>query len=125
MQDIRARLAALRRPPLLIRAARHGATEYRRDRHLRRLLGLGAEPLPGPGPALLQLLEEEAALDEARQSAQGYYPLLRHVEVMIAIMGEAESFNARPDADRAPVQVHDPNPSAMPRPRDRARPCSA
>jgi len=39
MQDIMSMLNALHRPRLLIRAARAGAIEYNRDRHLQRLLG--------------------------------------------------------------------------------------
>ena len=39
MTDLRSLLASLQRPRLLIRAARHGLVDYRRDRDLRRLIG--------------------------------------------------------------------------------------
>ncbi len=41
MQDILSRMNALRRPRLLIRAARAGADDYMRAPHLARLLGYG------------------------------------------------------------------------------------
>ncbi len=47
MHDILGTLRALRRPPLLIRAARIGLQDYRREVHLRRLLRDG--PLPQSG----------------------------------------------------------------------------
>ncbi|WP_240794004.1 DUF6477 family protein [Pseudorhodobacter turbinis] len=53
MSDISTILANLRRPRLLIRAARHGIQDYRRDRDLRRLINAVSPPLPrgGTGPS--------------------------------------------------------------------------
>lgn len=94
MHDILGTLRALRRPPLLIRAARIGLQDYRREVHLRRLLRDG--PLPQSPTALIRLLETEAALDEERRlSASGYSPA-RHVEVLIAMMGEARDMPVVP-----------------------------
>ena len=42
MNDLLMKLDTLKRPRLLIRAARIGMAEYRRDVHLRRHLGQGA-----------------------------------------------------------------------------------
>lgn len=80
-------LAHLRRPRLLIRAARIGAAEYRRDVHLRRHLGYGR--LPSSRAALGALAEMEAALDVQRREARATYSAARHVDVLIAMMGEA------------------------------------
>ena len=88
MHDILGTLRALRRPPLLIRAARIGLPDYRREVHLRRLFRDG--PLPHSAPALIRLLETEAALDEERRLATSAYSPARHVEVLIAMMGEAQ-----------------------------------
>ncbi len=55
MTDILKKLDSLKRPRLLIRAARIGMAEYRRDVHLRRHLGQG--PLPRSGAALARLVE--------------------------------------------------------------------
>jgi hypothetical protein len=88
MQDVMSMLNALRRPQLLIRAARFGAQEYRRDKHLQRLLGYGA--LPRPAAAVLCLMEIERTLNEQRNNDDAGYVLSRHVDVLIAMMGEAQ-----------------------------------
>ncbi len=88
MQDLISMLNAIRRPQLLIRAARHGMQEYRRDRHLQRLLGYGS--LPRPAVAILRLMEIERALNEQRQQDDAGYSLPRHVDILIALMGEAQ-----------------------------------
>ena len=87
MQDMLTRLNGLHRPPLLVRAARIGAEHYRRTSHLGRLLGGGA--LPGAGLALIHLIEIEAEINAQRKVADAGYSLIRHVEVLIALMGEA------------------------------------
>ncbi|MEL6608961.1 MAG: DUF6477 family protein [Pseudomonadota bacterium] len=87
MQDIFTIISGLRRPRLLITAARHGVDDYNRKRALKRLLGVGK--VPGSGPAAMRLLELERSLNEARVEGQTHYDALRHIEVLIAIMGEA------------------------------------
>lgn len=87
MQDVLTRLTALRRPALLMRAARFGAAEYRRDRALRRHLGIG--PLPGPTEALVRLLDIEVWHEACRQSGDAAYSVRRHVDTLIAVLGEA------------------------------------
>ncbi|MEB8386151.1 DUF6477 family protein [Rhodobacteraceae bacterium KMM 6894] len=87
MQDLLTLLNTLRRPQLLIRAARIGAAEYRREAHLRRYLGYGA--LPRSAAALRRLVDMEATLEELRQDRAAGYSATRHVEILIAMMGEA------------------------------------
>jgi hypothetical protein len=87
MQDILTRLNSLHRPSLLMRAARIGSERYRRASHLRRLLG--CTTLPRSGPALMHLIEIEAELNDQRKMADASYCLVRHVEVVIAMIGEA------------------------------------
>lgn len=77
----------MRRPRLLIQAARIGVADYRRETLLRRLFGGG--PLPQAGEALAHLLEIEAELDAQRNSGELAYSASAHVEVLIAMMGEA------------------------------------
>ncbi len=88
MQEALTRLRQLRRPRLLIRAARAGLPDYRREVHLGR--SLAAPPPRRSGPALLRLIDIEADLDDARQRRCTSYSVARHVEVLIAMMGEAE-----------------------------------
>lgn len=84
MTDIRNILANLRRPRLLIRAARFGLEDYRRDRDLRRLV----KESVNPDKVLPELLAEEARLEQIRRTGDLNYPVARHVEVLVALMAE-------------------------------------
>ncbi|MFU8864105.1 MAG: DUF6477 family protein [Rhodobacterales bacterium] len=92
MSDILHRLDHLRRPRLLIRAARIGAEDYRRDIHLPRVLGHGA--LPRHGQALARLMEIETVMNESRRAQEADYSAIRHVEIMIAVISEARILRA-------------------------------
>jgi len=87
MQDLLSMLNKLHRPRLLMRAARIGAEEYRRTTHLPRILGFGV--LPRHGTALLKLMDIEAELNDLRKDGDAGYSLVRHVDVLIAMVGEA------------------------------------
>lgn len=87
MQDILSILRTLKRPRLLISAARHGAQDYDRNRHLKRLLG--GYNLPTPGAAALRLLEIERGHNTRRTTGDASYCVAEHIDVLIAIMGEA------------------------------------
>jgi hypothetical protein len=78
-------LADLRRPALLIRAARFGLVDYRRDRDLRRLI---QGELP-PERALTRLLEVEEKIEETRRAGDAGYSVNRHIDVLIALLGES------------------------------------
>lgn len=84
MTDFRALLADLRRPQLLIRAARCGLADYRRERDLRRLI----DGQPSPDRAVRRLLSEEEKLEETRRAGEASYSVARHIEVLIALMNE-------------------------------------
>jgi uncharacterized protein DUF6477 len=103
MQDIQSILSTLHRPRLLIRAARAGALEYNRNRHLQRLLGYGA--LPRTAPALLRLIELERGLNEKRTDDDAGYSLTRHLDVLIAIVGEAQLLRAMRPAPVVDIAV--------------------
>jgi len=92
MTDVVSLITALRRPRLLVEAARHGLAWYDRPRHLRRLLGPGEAR--GPREAVLRLYELEHYLDEARRAGMAGYSVSRHVEVLIALMAEARDLTA-------------------------------
>ena len=92
MQDVLSMLQALRRPPLLMRAARIGADHYQRAAHLPRLLGNGM--LPRHGAALMKLMELENTLNDQRRSGDTSYSLVKHVDVLIAMVGEARVLRA-------------------------------
>ena len=92
MLDLHTRIATLKRPQLLARAARFGVDDYRRSIHLRRVLR--ADALPRHGQALVQLLDIEAEMDGLRKDERASYRPAHHVEVLIAILGEAQLVRA-------------------------------
>jgi hypothetical protein len=93
MQDLLTQLSHLRRPRLLIRAARIGAQSYRREARLPRLLGYGVSPRTGP--ALVKLMSIEAELNEQRENGDACYSVAAHVDVLTAVMGEAQILRAQ------------------------------
>lgn len=96
MTDFRTLLANLRRPRLLIRAAKHGVQDYRRERDLRRLIADGV--IPTPEVALQQLLTEEEDAETTRKAGDAAYSLTRHVDLLIALIAEARLISTRTEA---------------------------
>jgi len=94
MTDALTLLAALRRPCLLIRAAKFGLADYRRDRDLRRLTQ--SSSLPSPGRAVNLLISEENRLEETRRTGDATYSVARHIEVLVALMAEARLMPQQP-----------------------------
>lgn len=95
MLDIQTRVTGLRRPELLVKAARFGLDDYNRNTHIRRVLR--GEPPTKPAAALMQLLEIEAVLNDDRIKKQATYSVARHVDALIAIMAEAQTLRAISD----------------------------
>jgi hypothetical protein len=86
MSDFRMILANLRRPRLLMRAARFGLGDYRRERDLRRLVRCGLSP----EDTVPSLMSVEAELEETRIAGDASYSVARHIEVLIALLAEAQ-----------------------------------
>lgn len=93
MQDLLTQLAHLRRPRLLIRAARIGAQTYRRDARLPRLLGYGV--VLRTGPALMALIALESEMNERREIGDASYSIADHVDLLTAVMGESQLLRAQ------------------------------
>ena len=89
MTDCRTLLDTLRRPRLLMRAARFGLAEYRRERDLRRYV----DGVASPEDTVTSLMSVEARLEATRIAGDAAYSVARHIEVLIAMMAE-ESFAA-------------------------------
>jgi hypothetical protein len=87
MQDLQSRLTNLKRPRLLVRAARIGASNYSRERDLRRVLGFFRPPRTAA--AIMKLLDFEYEVNQQRLGKDSGYTLTRHVEILIAIVAEA------------------------------------
>ena len=101
MQNIINRLEKLRRPALLSRAAQQGALSYSRKQHLQRILGYGH--LPKTADALPKLLDLEEQLEEQRATDFAGYSAVRHLDILIATVAEAQLFRAlRPVTPTSP-----------------------
>jgi hypothetical protein len=87
MSNINNVLNALCRPKILIRAARAGVVDYRRERDLKRLLR--TPRAAAPNQAIGTLLVEEGRLESTRTAGDGNYNLQRHVALLTAIIAEA------------------------------------
>lgn len=83
MTDLKKALTALRRPKLLVRAARLGAASYRRDRDLGTVLRRKG------GNTVEALLEAEDRLEANRQAGDSTYSIQRHVGILTALIAEA------------------------------------
>lgn len=95
MTDLVSLVHALRRPRLLIRAARFGLQDYNRSRSLKRLAR--TPTVPSPRGAVNSLLKVEAELEDARCRGEASYSVSRHIEVLIALISEARLMS-RPGA---------------------------
>ncbi|WP_068115432.1 DUF6477 family protein [Tropicimonas marinistellae] len=88
MTDFCQTLASLRRPRLLIRAARLGVTGYNRNRDLKRITN--GEPPRENAKVLRRLMAIEADLEQSRQDGEVTYSPARHVDILIALIAEAQ-----------------------------------
>ena len=96
MTDSTTALDALRRPSLLIRAARFGLADYNRGRVLNKIFG---GRVPAAGAATLdELIDHELRHDEIRRAGDASYSIAGSadlvmaqlmVEVLVALMAEA------------------------------------
>lgn len=96
MSDLLSIVAELKRPRLLIRAARAGLVDYNRNRDLRRLMR--TTEAPAPERAVRELLATEAELELTRRKGDTTYSFVRHIEVLIAMMAEAQLLPRRPQS---------------------------
>lgn len=90
-------LSTLRRPRLLVRAARFGLADYMRERDLKR--AFPGTPLPPDGTLVPELMKREAEMEARRQTGAADYSAARHVHVLTVLMAEARRLMAgeRPD----------------------------
>lgn len=90
-------LSALRRPRLLVRAARFGLADYLRERDLKR--AFPGAPVPPDGALVPELLKREADLEARRQTGAAGYSAARHVHVLTVLMAEARRLMRRDGPD--------------------------
>jgi len=87
MTDPTRKLDTLRRPRILIRAARSGMGDFRRDRDLARLIGAGRTL--SPRDTIPVLLDAEERQERIRVAGDAGYSFARHIDLLIALMSEA------------------------------------
>ena len=93
----------LRRPGLLIAAARFAVESYQRETMLRTLLrGYHDGPPPGPAAALMLLLQVEERQEALRRAHDAAWSTSRHVSVLAAMMAEAQALQQRPALSSVP-----------------------
>ncbi len=80
-------LSALRRPRLLIRAARFGIADYDRHRALPRLVDIAGRS--GPDEIIDALMSAEADAEHQRRAGLATYSIARHIELLVALIAEA------------------------------------
>ncbi len=86
MPNIEAFLAKLRRPKILVSAARHGLSDYNRKRDLVRLTGQSPRR---PSTSIVEsLISQEEEIEETRRSGDASYRVSHHIELLVALMAE-------------------------------------
>lgn len=87
MTDLTSQLTDLRRPRLLVRAARHGLSSYRRSRDLQRIAGHAQSA--SPRTVVESLLHQEEHAETTRLAHDGTYNVNKHIELLIVLMAES------------------------------------
>ena len=82
MSDVLSMVRAMRRPRLLIQAAKAGLVDYNRAKILKKFAKITGDS--APDKAIQSLLPVEESLETARQAGDASYSPARHVEVFIA-----------------------------------------
>ncbi len=86
MKQLDGFLATLRRPRLLVRAARHGMADYNRKRDLTRLTG--QNPSKSTRAIVEQLIFQEEQIEETRRMGDAAYRPSKHIELLVALIAE-------------------------------------
>ena len=92
MTDVKQWTETLRRPRLLLQAAKLGVSDYNRDRVLKRVSP--ARVPATPAGALAALIPVEETLEEARRTGDASYVPSRHVEILIAVLAELKALTS-------------------------------
>ena len=83
------RLHGLKRPKILVQAARHGANDYQRKTHLPQLFGWR---IPNSAGTLFDILfEKEAELNKMRRLNNAAYQVQDHIAILTALLAEARN----------------------------------
>ena len=86
MLDIHSLMKNLKRPKILVQAARFGLDDFKRHAELQRLLK--RDQVPTPSRAIIELIDLENEINARRVSHDATYQLAEHINVLTAIMSE-------------------------------------
>lgn len=84
-----ATLSNIKRPKLIIRAARSGTSQYQRSRFIKQYPSLS--PKHSSETFLNRLLIEENEINQSRHNDDPAYNVRKHIAVLTAILAEANS----------------------------------
>ena len=93
MRDLKTQILQLKRPKLLVNAARIGLVDYRRKPHLARILG-GVVPSK-TSAALMQLFDLENLHNRQRKTRDATYSAARHIDILIALIAESQRLSSQ------------------------------
>jgi hypothetical protein len=79
-------LNTLKRPKILISAARLGMADYDRDADLRFIIKTGQTP--DHNEAIETLIAKESELESSRKDGQSHYSVQEHIRVLTALLAE-------------------------------------
>lgn len=88
MTSAKTLLSKLKRPKILLRAARLGMVDYQRSRDLKIIAKTSR--LPSPSRAVETLIEQERSLEENRKKGDASYSIRRHINVLAALLAEVQ-----------------------------------
>jgi len=77
----------LRRPKILVRAARLALSDYDRDADLQRITRTPKSS--SPATIIDRLLSQEESLEDAQKNGDASYSVHRHIRVLTAVLAEA------------------------------------
>lgn len=92
MTDLSNFLKQIRRPKLLVRAARMGLLHYRAERDMPALIKAKTKA----AERVQTLIAEEQRLEEGRQAGDSTYSIQSHVGILIALIAEARLRSVAP-----------------------------
>ena len=84
MTDLSKFLSQIRRPKLLVRAARMGLLHYKADRDMPRLVRAHTKAVE----RVKSLIAEEQRLEDGRQTGDSTYSIQSHVGILTALIAE-------------------------------------
>ncbi|MCP5085489.1 MAG: hypothetical protein GY952_01600 [Rhodobacteraceae bacterium] len=86
-------LSKLRRPKILLRAARYGVPVYNRETDLQRITRLNST---ASDTALIDtLVQQESSFEQARKTRDTAYNVGKHIRILTALLAEVANYSLK------------------------------